>query len=130
MKRVMLLIPEGLTFEDLPEAQQEAIKSVFGQYAMPMPGTIAYNGLQICDAVTVDSFDPDLMQNFGIDWPIIGMWQWDMHSEALEELQALDEELFLNYLPNKAEYNEAGEVIATYPPEFHIPHNFAGWPEI
>lgn len=129
-KRVILLVPEDLAFEDLSETQQEAINIVFDKYVGFMPGTIAYEGYQVVDVLCSDGFDPELMSDYGIEWEIIGMWQRDSLSNELETLVELDEEAWLNYLPDIVEYAEEGEIISTSPPVFQIPHSFSEWPEI
>ena len=74
MKLVYLLIPEDLTKDDLTADQATAIKMVLGEYHTLMPGTQAVDGKQVCTAITVDGFDPDLMSDYGIDWEILGLW--------------------------------------------------------
>ncbi len=131
MKQLFLLVPEGLTFEELAEEQKTAVNMVFGQYVNPVPGTKPFEGYQLVLAVTVDGFDPALMQEYGIDWPILGMWAWDGESDAVETLIELDQEAFLKYLPDMQEIDfETGEVLSTTPPSFHIPCAISGWPEL
>ena len=113
MKRVLLLVPEGLTFDMLSPEQQEAINSVFGQYANPMPATIPANGMQIVDAVTADNFDPLVMPEYGIDWPVIGLFQWDGKAEETTVIQELDTETYAEHMPD-------GVVTEC--------HRWAGWP--
>lgn len=114
MKRVLLLVPEGLTFDILSVEQQAAINSVFGQYANPMPSTIPANGMQVVDAVTADNFDPAVMPEYGIDWPVIGMWQWDGKAETTTEIQKLDTDLFSSH--------SIDGIITEC-------HRWAGWPD-
>lgn len=114
-KRVLLLVNEGLTFDMLPPEQQAAINGVFGQYFMPMPGTRASDGFVICDAVTTDTFDPTLMDDFGILWPIIALWENDG-----TVLIPLNEAEYLARL----EPDENGDII------LHEPHRWMGWPEL
>ena len=111
MKRVLLLVPEGLTFDMLSVEQQAAINSVFGQYVNPMPATITHNGMQVVDAVTADNFNPTVMVDFGIDWPVIGMWSFDG-----AVLSPLNETEFMKFLPEGA--------------TLHEPHRWAGWPQV
>lgn len=113
--RVLLLIPEGLTFGMLTPDQQAGINSVFGQYVMPMPGTIAANGTVVCDAVTLSNFDPTHMAPLGITWPIIGMW--DNTGVAV---LPLDEAVFMAHLPEP----DVG------PKTIYEPHSWAGWPTV
>lgn len=123
-KRVILSVPENLTFDQLTDIQQSAISVVFGQYVNPMPGTKAYNGYQVVDALTSDNFDPALMPEYDLDWQILAIW----HDK--EVIQAIDEDEFNNYLPDDVEYDANGNILSTTPPTFHFPHNWAGWPEI
>jgi len=127
-KRVFLLVPEGLTFDDLSEKQQEAIQAVFGEFCTIMPGTIPYKGKQVVDAIILNDFDPKLMKDYEIDWEIIGLWE--KKEDSMWPLVEFDKEAFMNYLPDVEELDEEGKVIGTKPPVFHIPHNWAGWPEI
>ena len=73
--RVLLLVPEELDFDDLAPELQSAINGIFGQYEKPMPNTQAVDGLVIVDAVTTGNFIPSTMADYGINWPIIGMWK-------------------------------------------------------
>ena len=122
-KRVLLLVPEGLTFDMLTEEQRQAIRSVFGEFVNPMPYTKAYNGMQVVDALTNNSFDPSLMSLYGINWPIIGMWQRDVRDNKVKTLQEIDENEFLKYLPDVLTLNEeTGAVVSSESPTFKIPH--------
>ena len=56
--RAIILVPEGLTFEQLTEEQQAACNSVFGQYVNPMPSTITYNGKQVLDGLLLITLIP------------------------------------------------------------------------
>ena len=125
MKRILLLIPEGLTFDILTEAQQNTINRVFGQYIMPMPSTIVVDGFQICDALTIDSFNPDNMAQYGIDWTIIGMW-----NDIGETLISLDETELLKRLSDKVNYDEEGNELSRERPSLYEPHRWSGWPKI
>jgi len=127
-KRVILKIPEGLTFDMLSELQQEAINVVFGQYVNPMPCTIPNDGKQLVDALCIDGFDPALMPQYNIDWEIVAIWQKSPTNKP-EFIQAIDEEDFVNFIPDIAEYDEEGNVISTSPPVFKIPHVWCGWEE-
>ncbi len=128
-KRVLLLIPEALEFSLLSEEQQAAINSVFGQFVMPMPGTEIIGGFKICDALTTDSFNPDNMALYGLDWTIIGMWGWDGKGQ-IQELIAFDDVDFLSRLSPIREYDENGNVTSQSPALLHEPHRWSGWPGI
>jgi hypothetical protein len=128
MKRVLLLIPEGLTFDMLSIEQQAAINSVFGQYANPMPSTIPANRMQIVDAVTADNFDPAVMPQYGIDWPVIGLFQWDGKSPEITTLQELKLDVYIQHLPNDVTYDENGKEVSSTPTTVHEAHTWAGWP--
>ena len=119
---VYLLIPEGLTFDQLTEEQQTAIHNVFGQYVMPMPATHAVDGTVICDALCDDSFNPNVMQDFGLDWEIIYM-----RSQEGTQYVPLDEEKFLERLNPKYTYDEEGNITDTQPATLHQPHVWSGW---
>jgi hypothetical protein len=134
MKRLILTSPTGLTVDQLTPEQQAGISSVFAQYIMPMPGTISYGtetytittpdpdvietftGLSILDATTTDNFTVESITTLGLPFTLMGMWEWEGYADApLVELQELDPS-FINYLPE-------GSI-------FHIPNNWAGWPEV
>jgi hypothetical protein len=104
--RVLLLVPEGL---ELSALTTEAIASVFGQYVMPKPGTVAVDGTVICDAVTTGNFEPETMAGFGMTCPIIGMWN------------AFGEEIIPLEVDTYTAHRVDGTVVDG--------HNWAGWPE-
>ena len=178
MKRVILKVPAGLTLDQLTQEQQDAIASVFAQYALPMPGTIEYEEItttestsqtlvwlidpfdlaryientdykledeilvwlinpidlanytvdtdykydtvintnstssnyMIVDSITADNFDPATIPNLILPFIVMGLWQWDMVSDNLDNIIPLDV-TFFNYTNST-----------------NIPHNFAGWP--
>lgn len=127
MKRVLLLVPEGLTFDLLTEEQQAAINAIFGQYVLPMPSSHAEDGLVICDAVCADAFDPDNMVALGLTWPIIGMWYWESNG-GLEELVALDEDEFLSRLDDIPVYDPETEQTTYTLATLKEVHRWSGWP--
>ena len=129
MKRLILTAPTGLTLDQLTPEQQSAIQSVFGQFTLPMPGTIEYNSTAILDAVTADNFNPDVLVPLGLPFTVLGMWQWDGSSDVLVELQPLSPE-FINYLPDAHTYDDEGNVVSTTAPTLHIPHGWCGWPAV
>jgi len=112
MKRLWLLIPDTLDFGELPPEQQVAINSVFGQYVKPMPGTVPFEGLVICDALVTDEFDEPTMRERGIDWPIVGQWMQDGTVLTPPDTQAL-----------RARVPDAPDTLIE-------PHSFAGWPGV
>jgi hypothetical protein len=121
----LLLIPEGLTFDLLSEEQQTAIEGVFGQYVMPMPGTVPVAGMQLCDAITGDNFDPNTMEDYGIDWPILGLWD----AETGEALIPFLSESFTTYLAPVVVTDEDGNLISSTPATLHESHRWAGHSE-
>lgn len=126
MKRLILAIPEGLTFDQLAPEQQYAVNSVFGQFVLPMPGTRPANGKQIVDAVAADNFDPAAIGELGLPFEILAYWQWD--GSTLDTILPLDEAAWLPFLPDVPVLDEQGEQTGVMPPMFHIPHGWAGWP--
>lgn len=112
--RVILRIPIALTFDVLTDVQKNAINSVFGQFAMPMPGTQTTGLWKLADAVTLDTFKPENMSLYGITWPIVGMWD-----EQGESLLPFDADTFIQHLP---EPEDGGDKV------LHEPHRWAGWP--
>lgn len=121
--RAIILVPEGLTFEQLTEEQQAACNSVFGQYVNPMPNTIPYNGKQVLDGLAADNFDPTAIGALGLPFEIIGLY----HTEAETPIVQLDEAVFINHLPDVVVYDDNGDVVSSTPPTFHIPHSWSGW---
>ena len=128
MKRLLMLVPEGLTFDMLTEEQQAAINSVFGQYVMPMPDTNGYDGFKICDAVCTVEFEVENMADLGLDWQIIGQWVWNGEN-GVTEITPLDEQIFMNYLLDTTVYDGDGNQMVTIPAVFHEPHKWSGWPD-
>jgi hypothetical protein len=66
----------------------------------------------IVDSITADNFDPSTIPNLLLPFTVLGLWQWDMLSDNLDNLIPLDESFF-NFTNSQ-----------------DIPHNFAGWPNI
>jgi len=124
MIRLILTSPEGLTIDQLTQEQQQGINSVFAQYVLPMIGTIAYQDKVILDATVGDNFKPEALVQLDLPFTILGQWAWDGVATSLTEITLLDSS-FINYLPDTIA--EDGTVA---PPLLHIPHNFAGWPEV
>lgn len=112
--RVLLLVPEGLTFDMLTPEQQDAINGVFGQYVLPMPGTLPFLNRVLCDALVNDSFDPGKLGPLGLPFDIVGMFD-----EAGSVLIPLNEADFMARLP---EPEEGEKVLAE-------PHRWSGWPK-
>lgn len=106
--RVILEVPQGMTFDMLSPEQQDAIRSVFGQFVMPIPRTVPYNGHVLCDAVTEDNFSLQAMQAGGFPFNLLGMWHIDQEAPVVE----LNTVQYINYTEGRAE-----EL-----------HTFAGWP--
>jgi len=113
--RVILAVPEELEFDMLTAEQRDAIGRVFGQYVMPMPGTVPYGGYKIVDALTADNFHPESMAALSLNWPILGMW----NSDGVPVIP-LDKAVFLAHLPTP----DVGDKV------LHEPHRWAGWPEL
>lgn len=153
MIRLIMKVPTGLSLSLLTQEQQTAISSVFASFVNPMIGTISYGtdtytvvipehtvdgvivpeetltltGKSIIDATVHDNFDPAVITSLGLPFEIIGSWKWE--GGALTTIIPLDAS-FINYLPPTPIYNTAGEQTGTTPPVLHIPHNWAGWPEV
>lgn len=114
MKRVILTVPQGLTFDMLNQEQQYAINLVFGRYVNPMPGSISHAGKQLVDALTKDNFDPTTMADYGIDWTILCIAQWDGEADEVTIIQPLAVNEYRNYMP-------ANTVTEC--------HRWSGWPD-
>lgn len=123
--RVLMLVPEGLTFEALTPEQQAAISSVFGQYVLPMYGTVPASGKVVCDAVAGDNFDPSSIATLGLPFELIGMWK-DDGTIAIP----LNEAEFMARLPDTKIYDESGSVVGSASPVLHEPHRWSGWPKL
>ena len=129
MKRAILRVPEGLRFVDLTEEQQLAIESVFAEFVLPLPGTVPAGGYELVGGLTGDNFDPSVMPGLDMDWPIVGVWQWDGDGDQ-QVIVPLDEAALLAHLPPTYDLDEDGVIIGTHPPVLHMPHNWLGWPPI
>lgn len=130
MKRAILRLPAGTRFELLSPEQQAAINSVFAQFTLPMPGTIPAEGYELVDGVTGDNFDPAVMPDLGMNWPIVGLWQWDGKG-ALVALEPFDSAAMLAHLPPIVTYDGEGEPVSSLPQHDPTPpHSWAGWPSI
>ncbi len=129
MKRAIIRVPTGTRYETLTEQQQAAIDSVFAQFVLPMPGTQSADGHELVDGLAGDNFDPSVMPGLGMDWPVVGLWQWAGRG-PLTTLQPLDEAALLAHLPPVVTLDDEGEVFATAPPTLHEPHRWAGWPAV
>lgn len=112
--RVILRVPTALEVSSLSAEQQQAIQSVFGQFVMPMPGTVNTGSWKLADAVTLDTFEPERMALYGMNWPIVGMW-----NDLGESLLPFDTAAFMQHLP---EPDDGSEKV------LHEPHRWAGWP--
>lgn len=118
----LLLIPEGLTFDLLTPEQQAAISGVFGQYVPVMPGTVAKDGLVVCDAITADNFRPETMGDYGLGWPLLGLW----NAETGEALMPVDTAAYLARLAPVVVTDEEGAVVTSTPATLHECHRWAG----
>lgn len=76
--------------------------------------TSSSTNYMIIDAITQDNYDPATMPGLGLPFTVMGLWQWDLISANLIEIEPLNES-FSNFTVNKTQ---------------DIPHNFAGWPLI
>lgn len=130
MKRLIIKAPQDITLEALTVEQQTAIRSVFSQWTMPMPGTKPNTGYILIDAVVGDNFNPDDIAALGLPFTVFGLWQWP-GSGPLTTIQALDP-AFISYLPVTTHtYDpDTHAILTTTPPVLHEPHRWAGWPEI
>lgn len=113
--RLLILVPQGLTFDMLTVEQQAAINGVFGQYVLPMPSTKPLSGQVVLDALAADNFDASTIPQLGLPFEVLAQWK-DDGSVVIP----LNETVFLNYLSEP----EEGEKI------LHEPHTWAGWPKV
>ena len=128
MKRAIFAIPEGTTIAGLTPEQQAAIASVFAQFTLPMPGTVAHDGQTLVDGIVTDNFDPGVMPALGLDWTCLGLWYWDEHSLHTEEIIPFNLDEFMHYVPDINEYDEEGNIVGSSPAPRQLTHNWAGWP--
>jgi len=124
--RVILRVPEALTFEALSPEQQAAIASVFGQFVIPMPGTVPFGGYKLVDAITSPDFHPERMALYGMNWPAVGLW--DNSGVALAPFDATT--MLAHIAPTQAYDIDGNPVGEPTPPVLHEPHRWAGWPEL
>jgi hypothetical protein len=128
MKRVLILAPLAFTAADLTGEQAAAISGVFGQWVIPMPGTVAAGGTQVIDALAADIFNPANIAGLGLPFTVIGLWQWH-GAGALAEVTALDTDAFLAHLPAVPARDAFGlPTGGTASATLHEPHRWAGWP--
>lgn len=130
MIRVIMQLPQDLRFEHLDPEQQAAIMQVFAQFTLPMPGTIPADGYELVDGVTGDNFLPEVMPGLGMDWPVVGLWQWDGSGDLIE-IEPFDEETMLRHLPPVYTFDDEGNIVSERPQTDPTPpHNWAGWPPV
>src|SRR5690606_12072114 len=117
-------------FDTLTNEQVAALQSVNAQFVLPMPGTITANGYHLVDGVAGDNFLPEVMPDLGMNWQVVGLWQWDGKAKEVTTLVPLDGDTLLAHLPPTPEYDDEGNVTRTLPPVLHLPHAIAGWPPV
>lgn len=127
MKRIVVAAPAGITLEVLTAEQQLGLEAVMAQFVMPMPGTKEHEGQQIIDCTMKDNFDPQAIGDLGL--PFTTMGYWEVVGNTVTPHVPLDPN-FINFLPERVTYDEEGAEISRLPPVLHIPHAWAGWPEI
>lgn len=113
--RIIMLVPEGLTFALLTPEQQAAINSVIGQYVLPMPATIPFNGKVVLDGLAADNFDADTLDPLGLPFEIIG--QWDDQGNIIVPL---DEDALATHIEPDQEGNKV----------LRETHCWSGWPPL
>jgi len=115
--------------DSLSQVQQEAIRRVFTEYTLPMPGTQEFSGKILIEAVTGDNLDPNSFADLALPFTLIGLWQWGGHG-SMTEIHPLDES-FIHYLPDIITYDPITlAVVSTTAPVLHEPHRRDGWPAI
>ena len=129
MMRAILRLPAGTRFDTLTTEQKVAISSVFAQFVLPMPGTMAAEGYELVDGLADDDFDPAVMPGLDMDWPVVGLWHWD-GTAGLAVIQPLDEAVLLAHLAPVVELDADGNVVGSQPAALHMPHNWSGWPPV
>lgn len=127
MKRIIVAAPASITLDQLTSEQRLGLEAVLAQFVMPMPGTIPHDGQHIIDCAMKDNFDPQAIGDLGL--PFATMGYWEVVGGAVATHTPLDPG-FINFLPDRVAYDEAGVEVSRLPPVLHIPHAWAGWPEI
>lgn len=65
-----------------------------------------------------------------MDWPVIGLWQWDAQGD-LVEIEPFDEAVMFHHLPPVWTFGDEGNALAERPQTHPAPlHNWAGWPPV
>jgi len=114
----IIAIPEGTTFEAMPEALQKTIAKYKGVFADGrLVDTGVYEGKELrlinadIDAVTLnavtnnDLFDEDGNQyGFDLDWEVLAV-----------ENETVDQSVLLNYWLDKPVFDDEGDIIGTEP---------------
>jgi len=111
VKRVIFTAPEVLEFDALSEPQQAAINSVVAQWVLPMPGSNTHDGQKLGDALVLDTFDPEIIDQLDLPITVVGVYHWD--GETLDTVAPLGAESLV--------FVGGAQVL---------PHNWAGWPSI
>ena len=130
MIRLIFKIPTDFTPESLTPEQQTAIYSVFGQYILPIPGTIAVDNYHVGDAVVSDSFYINKISELELPMEILCLAKWNGRPEYGLEIEIPLNESFLTYLPDINIYDSEGNILTTEKHELVVPHNWSGWPNL
>jgi hypothetical protein len=126
------IVDEGTSWENLSDPQKEAILGVKGEYpkTVRMAGTLPRNGKVILDTLMDPTFRPEIMDQLGFNWEILGQWRYDFDTEELETIVPLDEQRYLDFLPEVKQYDEDGAVISSSPPVLKQTHKWQGMPDL
>lgn len=81
MKLVILRLGNNESFATLPPEIQAQIVSY--QATWFRIGKSA-NGYYVVDAMVDDSFDPTVLGSYGLQWALLGLWQWDFAPSTTE----------------------------------------------
>lgn len=130
MKRVIFIAPKNTKYTYFTSEQQQAIRSVFGQYVIPVPNTRAVDNKILIDATTTDNFNPDNMRALGFDWELVGMWQMDNTGVQIEIIAPNITAISERQIPIPDTYDEYGGVTSTRLAKLSEFHNWAGWEKI
>jgi len=114
MIRLILSLPENIAQTTQEDQPVSAIQTIFSNYILPMPNTIAYNNTIILDAIVQDDFNTNALDTLNIAYTILAKYKWNGISTEMTTIIPLSQD-FINYLPQDSTLN--------------IPNNWAGWPE-
>jgi len=129
MKRVIFKVPADTEFDTLTEDQQEAINTLFNSYRSPMENSIV-GTTKLIDACVDDSFDPSGMAALGLNWDILGLWQFDKYGKLINTIIPYNKIEVESRLSPYEESDREGNGITNRQRTINEAHNWGNFQEI